>query len=90
MMKTMGKGLEHAEPGQLYAAAQAAHHARRELATAIELYERLIASFPNTPEASQAKAKIQEIVDGVKNEMQDALLELRIARYELDESLDEG
>jgi hypothetical protein len=85
----MGNDLEHVEPSHLIAAACAAHHTRQDLAMAIKLYKRLIASHPNSPEAKVARTKIQEILDAVKNEMQEAQLELRIARYERDGSLDE-
>jgi hypothetical protein len=54
-----------AETARDYAAAHAAHHSRPDLAGALHLYTRLIASHESAPESRYSVSQVQKIVKSV-------------------------
>lgn len=64
-----------------YAAAHAMHYATKDLREALELYGRILARYPNAPEAEYARVQIRNIADAVVPAplVLDALVQLAIA-----------
>lgn len=50
------------DPGCLYANAYAAHYSRKALTEALDIYEAIIVSFPDSAEAAWSRMRIQNIV----------------------------
>ena len=67
-----------AEATREYAAAYAAHYSARDLPTALDLYEKLMASHASAPEVGYSRSQIQNIVKLVvpEQELMDAQMEL--------------
>jgi len=67
-----------AEAAREYAAAYATHYSERDLAAALNLYERIMATHPKAREAAYSRAQVQNIVETVvpKEELLEALLKL--------------
>ena len=67
-----------------YAAAYAAHYSERDLAKALRLYQRIMASRARAPEAGYSRTQVQNIVHAVvpEQELLDAQMELAHARLE--------
>jgi hypothetical protein len=80
------------EAAREYAAAYAAHYTERDLAMALELYKKLMASHASAREAGYSRTQVQNIVNGVvpKQELLDAQMELALARLEHPISPDAG
>ncbi len=74
------------EAARQYAAAYATHYSDRRLPAALRMYQNVLTSFPDTPEAGYARMQIQNIINSVvpKQELQDAQLQLLLARLQLD------
>ncbi len=72
------------EAAQEYAAAYAAHYSERDLAKALRLYHRIMASHASAPEAGYSRTQVQNIVNAVvpEQEILDAPMELALARLE--------
>ena len=72
------------EAAQEYAAAYAAHYSERDLAKALRLYQRIMASHASAPEAGYSRTQVQNIVNAVvpEQELLDARMELALARLE--------
>ena len=72
------------EAAREYAAAYAAQYSQRELAVALELYERLITSHPSAREAGYSRTQIQNIANAVvpEQDLLDAQIELVFAHLE--------
>lgn len=72
------------EAAREYAAAYAAQYSQRDLAVALQLYERLIASHPSAREAGYSRTQIQNIADAVvpEQDLLDAQIELAFAHLE--------
>jgi len=72
------------EAARAYAAAYAAQYSQRDLAVALQLYERLIALHPSAREARYSRTQIQNIADAVVPEQDrlDAQIELVFAHLE--------
>jgi len=72
------------EVAREYAAAYAAHYSQRDLAMALQLYERLIASHSSAREAGYSRTQVQNIVHAVVSEQEllDAQMELAFAHLE--------
>ena len=70
--------------GRAYAAAHAAHYSEHNLAAALDLYMKLIASRPNAPEAGYSRTQIQNIANAVvpARELLNAQLALALAQLE--------
>ena len=68
------------EAGREYATAYAAHYTGRDLPVALQLYMKVIASHPDTQEATYSRAQVHNIVNSVvpRQELLDA--EIRLAR----------
>ena len=62
----------------------AAQYSQRDLAVALQLYERLIASHPSAREAGYSRTQIQNIADAVvpEQDLLDAQIELAFAHLE--------
>ena len=75
---------ELTEAGRQYAAAYASHYTGRDLPVALQLYKKVMASHPSTPEAGYSRAQVQNIVNTVvpKQELLDAQIELAVAHLE--------
>ncbi len=69
------------EAAREYAAAYAAHYSERDLATALQLYKKIIASHPSAREAGYSRRQVQNIVNTVvpSQELLDAQIELALA-----------
>ena len=67
-----------------YAAAYAAQYSQRDLAVALQLYERLIASHSSAREAGYSRTQIQNIANAVvpEQDLLDAQIELAFAHLE--------
>ena len=67
-----------------YAAAYAAHYSERDLAKALRLYKKIMASHASAPEAGYSRTQVQNIVDAVvpEQELLDAQMKLALARLE--------
>ena len=78
------------EAAREYAAAYAAHYSERDLAKALRLYQRIMASHASAPEAGYSRTQVQNIVNAVlpEQELLDAKRELVIARLEHQVSTD--
>ena len=74
---------EFTEAGRQYAAAYAAHYTGRDLAVALQLYTKVMASHPDAEEAGYSRMQIQNIVNAVvpKQELLDAQIELARAHF---------
>ena len=75
-----------------YAAAYAAHYSKRDLAMALQLYKKLMASHASAREAGYSRTQIQNIVNAVvpEQELLDAQMELALDRLEHQISPDVG
>ena len=80
------------EAARGYAAAYAAHYSERDLATALQLYKKIMASHASAREAGYSRTQVQNIVNAVMPEQQllDAQMELELARLEHQISPDAG
>jgi len=78
------------EAAREYAAAYAAHYSERDLAKALRLYEKIMASHASAPEAGYSRTQVQNIVHAVvpEQELLDAQIELALARLEHQVSTD--
>lgn len=72
-----------AEAAREYAAAYAAHYSARDLATALQLYKKLMASHANAPEAGYSRTQIQNIVKLVVPEQDLLDTQMELARVRL-------
>ena len=72
------------EAAREYAVAYAAQYSQRDLAVALQLYERLVASHPSAREAGYSRTQIQNIADAVvpEQDLLDAQIELAFAHLE--------
>ena len=72
------------EVARAYKAAYVAQYFQRDLAVALQLYERLIALHPSAREARYSRTQIQNIADAVVPEQDrlDAQIELALAHLE--------
>jgi len=72
------------EAAREYAAAYAAHYSGRDLAKALRLYKRIMASHASAPEAGYSRTQVQNILHAVvlEQELLDAQMELALARLE--------
>ena len=72
------------EAARAYAAAYAAQYSQRDLAVALQLYERLIALHPSAREARYSRTQIEKIADAVVSAQDrlDAQIELAFAHLE--------
>jgi hypothetical protein len=72
------------EAAREYAAAYAAQYSQRNLAAALQLYERLIAAHPSAREAGYARTQVRNIVDAIvpEQDLLDAQIELALAHLE--------
>jgi len=70
------------DAARAYAAAYAAQYSQRDLAVALQLYERLIASHSNAREAGCARSQVRSIVDAVVpgQDLLEARIELAFAQ----------
>ena len=75
-----------------YTAAYAAHYSERDLAMALQLYKKIIASHASAREAGYSRTQIQNIVNAVvpEQELLDAQMELALAHLEHQISPDAG
>jgi hypothetical protein len=73
-----------AEIAQEYREAHAAHYSERDLARALQLYKKLIASHASAREAGYSRTQVQNIVNAVvpQQELLDAQTEFALARLE--------
>jgi hypothetical protein len=80
------------EAAREYAAAYAAHYSERDLAMALQLYKKIIASHASAREAGYSRTQIQNIVNAVvpEQELLDAQIERALARLEHQISPDAG
>jgi hypothetical protein len=80
------------EAAREYAAAYAAHYPERDLAMALRLYKKIIASHASAREAGYSRTQIQNIVNAVvpEQELLDAQIERALARLEHQISPDAG
>jgi hypothetical protein len=58
-------GGDASGPPEEYAAAYSAHYAQRDLASALALYQRVVADHPDAREAGYSRAQIANIVSAV-------------------------
>ncbi len=72
------------EAAQEYAAAYAAHYSQRDLATALQLYKKIMAAHASAREAGYSRAQVQNIVNTVvpEQELLEAQMKLALARLE--------
>ncbi len=72
------------EAAREYAAAYAAHYSERDLAKALQLYERIMASRGSAPEAGYSRRQVQNIAHAVvpEQELLDVQTEFALARLE--------
>jgi hypothetical protein len=72
------------EAAREYAAAYAAQYSQRDLAMALQLYERLIASHSGAREAGYARSQVRNIVDAIvpEQDVLDAQIVLALAYLE--------
>jgi hypothetical protein len=63
--RVMRKDVENTDAGKLYAAAYAAQFATRDIHKAFRLYQTLVAAFPRSKEAGNAKMQIRNIVNNL-------------------------
>ena len=72
------------EAAREYAAAYAAHYSRRDLAMALQLYKKLIATHSSAREAGYSRSQVRNIVDAIvpEQELLDAQMELALAHLE--------
>ncbi len=78
------------EAGQAYAAAYNAHYTAHDLPCALQLYRKLLASYPDAQEADFSRMQLQNIVNAIvpKQELFDATIDLVLAHFEHDRPLD--
>ena len=67
-----------------HAAAYAAHCSERDLAKALRLYKKIMASYASAPEAGYSRTQVQNIAHAVvpEQELLDARMELAVAHLE--------
>ncbi len=80
------------DAGREYATAYAAHYTGRDLPVALQLYMKVLASHPDTQEASYSRAQVHNIVNSVvpKQELLDAEIQLARAHFEHGDQPDTG
>jgi hypothetical protein len=80
------------EAAREYAAAYAAHYSERDLAMALQLYKKLMASHASAGEEGYSRTQVQNIVNAVvpEQELLDARTELALDRLERQISPDAG
>jgi hypothetical protein len=80
----MSNDTAPAEPGRQYAAAHAAHYAKKNLHEALGLYRDLMTSYPNTQEAEYSRTQMLNIAQSVvpKEDLLAVQVELTLARLE--------
>jgi hypothetical protein len=80
------------EAARVYAEPYAPRYSERDLAMALRLYEKLIASHASTREAGYSRTQVQNIVNEVvpEQELLDAQMELALVRLEQQISTDAG
>ena len=80
------------EAARAYAAAYAAHYSERDLAMALQLYEKIPTAHASAREAGYSRTQIQNIVNVVvpDRELLDAQMELALARLGRQISPDAG
>ncbi len=68
------------EAAREYAAAYSAHYSERDLAMALQLYKKIIASHASAREAGYSRTQVRNIVNAVvpKQELLDAQIELAL------------
>ena len=78
------------EAGEAYAAAYSAHYTAHDLPLALQLYRKLLDSHPDAQEADYSRMQVQNIVNAVvpKQELFNAQIDLVLARFEHDRSVD--
>ncbi len=78
----MNVQTESASASREYAAAYAAHYTGHDLALALQLYAKLLASHPTAREADYSRTQIQNIVNATvpSQELLDSQMELVLAR----------
>jgi hypothetical protein len=88
----MGDDSALTEAAREYAAAYAKHYSERDLAMALQLYRKIIASHPSARQAEYSRAQVQNIGNAVvpKQELLDVQIELALARLEQQISPDAG
>ena len=84
MIKENDKDTELTETGRQYAAAYTAQYTARDLPAALQLYLKLIKSYPDAREASYARTQVQNIINTVvpEEELLDAEVVLAVAQFE--------
>lgn len=80
------------EASRQYAAAYAAHYTGRDLPSALQLYQNLMASHPSAQEAGYARMQVQNIVNAVvpEPELLEAQIKLVLVHFEHDGILGTG
>ena len=76
-------------PSQKYSTAYTAHYTEQNLSLALRLYQELMTSHPNEPEAEYSRVQIQNIVHAVvpKQDLLDAQLALLNAHLKREHEL---
>lgn len=70
--------------GRQYLAAHAAHYQSKDLHAALELYQRILAQYPDTQEAGYSRSQIDNIVHAVVPKQTLLETELHLALTRLD------
>ncbi|UCD24141.1 MAG: hypothetical protein JSW51_14125 [Gemmatimonadota bacterium] len=80
----MSNDAAHTEAGRQYAAAHAAHYAKKDLHEALGLYKNVMAGYPNTQEAEYSRTQMLNIAKSVvsKTDLLAAQVELTLAHLE--------
>jgi len=78
----MANKITITEAGEQYAAAHAAHYKTKDLNSALDLYQGVMAAYPDTPEAEYSRSQIQNIAKSVvpKQELLDGEMAMARAR----------
>ena len=86
----MRNKTEPTEARRQYAAAYAAHYSAHDLPLALQVYNKVMASYANAQEADYSRMQIRNIVNAVvpKQELLDAETELVRVHFEQDERHD--
>lgn len=79
----MRNATEPTSASRHYAVAYATHYTKGDLPLALQLYRKLIASYPSDQEADYCRMQIQNIINAVvpKQKLLDAQLELVLAHF---------
>ena len=62
-VRNMDAVAERTESGRAYQAAQATHYAAQDLPTALQLYLKVVALYPDSEEARHARQQAQKIIN---------------------------